>query len=275
MTGKFGTLLCPDPASRVIARGAGQHGPLMLMYHAIVPGRGAADWPWAVSAGNFRAQMDYLHANGWNTVTMNALATASGQISSRTVVITFDDGYANNLGAVEILKESGMRATWFIVSGSIGQAPRWSADGRPDGRLLSGNELRSMDEAGMEIGSHTRSHPRLTDLATEAVDAELRTSKAELEDILGHPVGSFAYPYGKYDERVVDAVRSAGYAAACTTRTGWATRDGDPYRLRRLSIMNTDTVSTLARKLAFADNDVRWSRLMRYSAERLRARIPF
>lgn len=265
----------PDPLSRAIARGAGQHGALILMYHAIVPGDGAPDWPWAVSIGRFRAQMDYLAANGWHTVSVDALATPGEQPARRTVVITFDDGYANNLDAVEILKERDMHATWFIVSGSVGQAPRWPADGRPGGRLLSRDELRTMDQAGMEIGSHTCSHPRLTELAPDGVNTELVDSKAELEDTLGHTVGSFAYPYGRFNDAVANAAQAAGYRAACTTRTGWATRDGDPYRLRRLSIMNTDTVSTLARKLAFADNDVRWRKLMRYGAERLRARIPF
>lgn len=265
----------PDPVSRAIARGAGRHGPLMLMYHAIVPGDGVPGWPWAVSAGHFQAQMDYLHANGWNTVTMAALATAARQPPSPTVVITFDDGYVNNLSAVEILQARGMRATWFIVSGSVGQAPFWPADGRPEGRLLSSEELRAMDAAGMEIGSHTRAHSPLTELAPDAVHEELRTSKAELEGILGHPVESFAYPYGKFNDAVVDAVRTAGYGAACTTRPGWATRDGDPHRLRRLSIMNDDTVSTLARKLALADNDVSWRRLAGYSLDRVRARLPF
>ena len=66
------------------------------------------------------------------------------------------------------------------------------------------------------------------------------------------------------------AVQRAGYRTACTTRTGWALRDGDPYRLRRLTVFNTDTASTLARKLYLGSHDVRWSDLARYATRRLR-----
>jgi peptidoglycan/xylan/chitin deacetylase (PgdA/CDA1 family) len=245
----------------------------MLMYHAVVPGPGTPAWPWAVSADGFEAQIDYLQDNGWTSRTMAELAASKSP--PRTVVITFDDGYANNLAAFEMLAKRDMRATWFIVSGSVGQDPKWPADGRPAGRLLSGQELRTMCDAGMEIGSHTQSHCVLTQLDQARVDKELRASKAELEDVLGGVVGSFAYPYGKFDDGIVRSVAAAGYTAACTTRTGWATRDGDPYRLRRVSIMNNDTVSTLARKLALADNDVGWDKLARYGMNRVRARLPF
>lgn len=261
----------PDPISRILARGAGAQGPLMLMYHAVVAGDGMPSWPWAVSAANFEAQLDYLRGQGWTTLTMAELA--AGKPPPRAVVVTFDDGYADNLAALEMLTQRRMRATWFVVSGSVGQRPAWPADGRPEGRLLSADELRAMRDAGMEIGSHTRSHCRLTDLETHGVNEELRGSKAELEDILGSPVGSFAYPYGKFDDSIVRAVSAAGYAAACTTRPGWATRDGDPYRLRRLSVMNDDTVSSLARKLALADNDVAWGRLAGYAMQRVKARL--
>lgn len=264
-----------DPFTHALGRRAGQNGPLMLMYHAVVPGGGIPDWPWAVSSGRLEAQLDYLRDSGWHTMTMGELAAIPGKPAPRTVVITFDDGYADNLVAFEMLARRNMRATWFIVSGSVGQEPKWPADGRPAGRLLSREEMREMHDAGMEIGSHTRSHCRLTEVDAATVEAELRGSKAELEGMLGRAVSSFAYPYGKFDDRIAEAVRAAGYGAACTTRSGWATRDGDTYRLRRLSIMNTDTVSTLVRKLTFADNDVTWQALARYASNRLRARLPF
>lgn len=261
-----------DPISHALAKGAGGHGPVMLMYHSVSPGGGTPAWTWAVSARRLEAQLDYLKDNGWGTLTMGALA-ASGAPAGRAVVITFDDGYADNFAAFEMLAERGMRATWFMVSGSIGRAPAWPGDGRPAGRLLSGDELRAMQAGGMEIGSHTRSHCRLTETPPENLEDELRGSRADLEDLLGRPVTSFAYPYGGFDERSVEAVRGAGYAAACTTRTGWALRDGDALRMRRVSVFNGDGLGSFARKLAFADNDVSWTRLGRYALDRVRSRL--
>ena len=263
-----------DPISRALHRQAGQHGPVMLMYHAVTPGKDAPAWPWAVSMRQFRDQLDFLATEGYATPTMRELVDPPAKTwPGRTAVITFDDGYADNLAACEELQKRGMRATWFVVSGSVGHAPGWPADGRPEGRLLNATELRDMHEGSMEIGSHTVTHTRLTDTDDVHLASELTDSKAALEDMLGAPVDSFAYPYGAWDDRCVLAVKQAGYRAACTTRTGWTLRDGDPFRLRRLTVFNIDTVSILARKLHFADNEVSWPVLARHGLNRIRSRL--
>lgn len=259
-----------DPITRALHRRSGEHGPLMFMYHAIVPGKGVPSWPWAVSLQQFRDQLDFLATEGYATPTMGELVAAPvKQWQGRTAVITFDDGYVDNLAACEELQKRGMRATWFIVSGSIGEMPRWPEDGRPAGRLLNAGELREMQENGMEIGSHTVSHVRLTGLDDAHLMQELTHSRTTLEDLLGNAVGSFAYPYGDWDARCAAAVQQAGYAAACTTRTGWALRDKTPYQLRRLTVFNTDTPGSFARKLYFGSHDVRWRDIARYALRRI------
>ncbi|HQS80879.1 MAG TPA: polysaccharide deacetylase family protein [Thiobacillus sp.] len=259
-----------DPLSRYLHRAAGQHGPVMLMYHAVTPGKIRPGWPWAVSMQQFRDQLNFLAAEGYATPTMGELVAEPNKWTGRTAVITFDDGYVDNLAACDELQKRGLRATWFVVTGSIGESPKWPADGRPEGRLLNVVELREMQSRGMEIGSHTVNHVRLTEVSDARLTSELSDSKAALEDLLGRPVGSFAYPYGVWDVRCDDAVKQAGYSAACITRTGWALRDANPYLLRRLTIFNTDTVSTMARKLYLGSHDVRWRDLAGYALRRLR-----
>ena len=214
-----------DPITRLLHDKAGTHGPVVLMYHSVQLGTLAPGWPWAVAERSFCKQLDFLQAEGYQTLTMGELATGRATPTGRCVVITFDDGYVDNLAASAALAKRGMCASWFIVSGSIGREPAWPADGRPGGRLLNAAELRQMHSAGMEIGSHTVSHARLPDLDEAALARELTDSKAALEDAIGAPVSSFAYPYGLWDARCEDAVRRSGYTAACTTRTGWAMRD--------------------------------------------------
>lgn len=260
-----------DPLTRALHRSTGEHGPAMLMYHAITPGKGVPAWPWAVSMQRFCDQLDFLVAQGYATPTMRELVAAPAkEWSGRTAVITFDDGYSDNLAACEALQKRGLRATWFIVSGSIGQVPRWPADGRPSGRLLNAAELRAMQEGGMEIGSHTVNHVRLTEADDARLMREVTDSKSGLEDLLGSAVDSFAYPYGACDARSAAAVQQAGYAAACTTRTGWALRDNAPYQLRRLTVFNTDTPGSFARKLCLGSHDVRWRDIAGYALQRLR-----
>lgn len=222
----------------------------------------------------FCDQLDFLSAEGYVTPTINELVTAPAKTSStRTAVLTFDDGYVDNLAACDELQRRGMRATWFMVTGSLGKEPSWPEDGRPGGRLLSAGELRMMQAAGMEIGSHSVSHARLTEVDDDRLHAELVDSKIALENALGTKVGSFAYPYGDWDARCETFVMNAGYAAACTTRTGWAFYEKTPYQLRRLTVFNTDTASSLARKLALGSHDVSWPALAGYWKRQLMARF--
>ena len=259
-----------DPISARLHRRARPCGPLMLMYHAVTPEGGRPRWAWAVSMRQFQAQLDFLAAEGYATLTQRELAaTPPAALPARAVVSTFDDGYRNNLLASAELARRGMRASWFIVTGNIGGAPGWPSEHRPEGRMLDAAELRRLHADGMEVGSHSVSHPRLPTTSDDQLRRELADSRAALEDILGAPVDSFAYPYGAWDARCAAAVAQAGYTSACTTRTGWALRDNDPFRLRRLTVFNSDTTSTLARKLAVAGHNVAWRDIARLTLSKL------
>jgi peptidoglycan/xylan/chitin deacetylase (PgdA/CDA1 family) len=259
-----------DPLTYCLHRKSGRQGPAILMYHAIISGKKAAHWPWAISMKRFLDQIDFLVSEDYATPTVAELVAAPvKRWKDRTAVITFDDGYVDNLAACEELEKRGMKATLFMVAGSIGRPPAWPADGRPEGRLLNALELRIAHKKGIEIGSHGVNHVRLTESDNGCLKQELEDSKAILEDVLGHSVSSFAYPYGTFNERCSEAARKAGYAAACTTDTCWALFDHDPYRLRRLTVYNTDTVSSLARKLTFASNRVSLSEIVRYALRQI------
>jgi peptidoglycan/xylan/chitin deacetylase (PgdA/CDA1 family) len=262
-----------DPFSSLANRSAGRHGPVMLTYHSVSRGAEVPEWPWAVSVRRLKAQLDYLAGEGWTTPTMSELLAEPAGWPARTVVITFDDGYSDNLAAGEELVKRGLRASWFIVSGAIGRPPVWPATGRPAGRLLNAEELRGLHAAGMEIGSHTVSHVRLNEVDEARRREELTQSRDDIENVLGAPVHSFAYPYGAWDDVCAKAVRDAGYRGACTTRTGWALRDDNPYTLRRLSVFNTDSVGSLIHKLNSGSNDVSFKTLSRQFLQRAAMRL--
>ncbi len=256
-------------SARVHAHAA-VHGPLALVYHSVTPGAGRPDWPWSVSARDFANHLDFLADAGYTTQTVNSLVTPAGaEAGKRHVVITFDDGYRDNLAAAEALSKRSMTASWFVLSGNLGLPPRWADHAGPADSLLDIDELRQLDAAGFEIGSHGVDHLRLTALDDAALSHQLLASRRTLEQALGKPVCSLAYPFGAWDMRVRTAVAEAGYTRACTTDSGWALRDGDPLRIRRLTITHADTAAVLARKLAWAQNDVPWPRLAGRLARRL------
>lgn len=256
-----------DPLSHRLLAGAGTRGPLVLMYHSVGPGRPRSKWRWAVSLARFRDHLALLHSEGWTTRKVSDLVAAT-DLPAKTVAITFDDGYADNLQAVEELDRHDMTASFFVVTNDIGSVSRWDAGEAGTQPMLSASSLREMHGQGLEIGSHTRSHPRLTTLGDAAVADEVTGSKTALEDVLGAPVHSFAYPYGQYDERALAAVKAAGYAGACSTRSGVYTGE-DPFLIQRISVFNDDGPGRLARKLGLSSNDGRWTSLARYYSARL------
>jgi peptidoglycan/xylan/chitin deacetylase (PgdA/CDA1 family) len=262
----------PDPVTRWLHRRAQAAPAAILMYHAVTPGRTTPAWPWAVSLADFCAQLDWLAEAGYATPTVSELVREPARFGARTAVITFDDGYADNLAAWEELTRRGMKATWYVTTGYLGRTHPWR-DARPQGRLLAAEELRAMAASGMEIGSHTVTHPRLPELSDDMIRRELTEAKATLEEVLGQPVESFAYPFGAWDERCEALVKAAGYGSACHTRTGWALRDNDPFRLRRLTVFNTDTLGRFVRKLAWGSHDVSWPQVARYALSRIAARM--
>jgi len=261
-----------DPLSKMLLSGAGSRGTITLMYHSVEPGSGRPDWPWAISRRDFDAQLDLLVQGGWQSLSVADLA-GSGTLPERSVVITFDDGYRDNQAAFQALAERKLRATLFMVSGDVGGESSWGVSALERRALLDRNQLLEIMSMGMEVGSHSCSHPRLTQLDDEHLLTELVDSRKVLQDLLDAPIDSFAYPYGDYDARVVDGVREAGYSAACVTRSGWGRVDADPLRIRRVAVMAGDSLATFARKLAFADNDASWGQVQGYYVGRLRARL--
>jgi peptidoglycan/xylan/chitin deacetylase (PgdA/CDA1 family) len=133
---------------------------------------------------------------------------------SPRLAITFDDGYEDNYTvAWPILQEFGFPATFFAATDYVGNRARFNRDWQP--AMMSWLQLREMAAAGMEIGSHTCSHPHLPTLDATALRHELAGSRAALEERLALPVRSLAYPHGLHTSQVLDAAEAAGYALAC------------------------------------------------------------
>jgi peptidoglycan/xylan/chitin deacetylase (PgdA/CDA1 family) len=211
------------------------------MYHNIAPvPRGLRVYrSLFVSPGAFGRQMGLLHRLGYTGLSMTAaMPYLRGEQQGKVVVITLDDGYADNLqSALPVLQKYGFSATSYVVSGSIGRFNAWDAERlgirKP---LMTAQELRAWHAGGMEIGAHTRGHPRLTRCDDAQLHDEIHGSKADLEECLGAAVTQFCYPYGDVDDRVAAVTRDAGYVAATATRRGRAVPGSDLWRLPRVQV---------------------------------------
>jgi peptidoglycan/xylan/chitin deacetylase (PgdA/CDA1 family) len=154
----------------------------------------------------------------------------------RKVALTFDDAYLNLFtNGLPVLRETGVRATTYVVASLIGKLNQWD-DGKGARRepLMDRIQIGEWIQAGHEIGSHGLSHAYLTSLALDDVRREIIDSKKLLEDMFGQRVRHFCYPYGDWNEAIRDIVREAGYETATTTIPGFNTAGTDPFALRRL-----------------------------------------
>ena len=192
-----------------------------------------------VDPDRFERQLWMLKRLGLRGVSVSmGLDRLAGRRNDRVVVLTFDDGYADNLlYAAPMLNAYGFSATCYIVSNHIGQHNQWDADAlgvrKP---LMTTAQIESWLAAGMEIGSHTCSHPNLSGLDEQAALRELDDSRRILGAQFGVKVRHFCYPYGRFSKSTTELVRRAGYMSAVTTRRGLASEQDDLYQLPRASI---------------------------------------
>ncbi len=203
----------------------------------------------------FAAQMGLLKGLGFRVLRLDeALACLRGErpLPSRAVALTFDDGYEGFLRfALPELQRHGFPALVYLISGYLGRSADWFAKdpGRAVPRLLSGEQARGLRAAGIDLGSHSVTHPRLAGLDPETQRRELCDSKAALEDLLREPVPHLCYPYGSFDGTTVTAAHRAGYRSAVTCLRGPATPADHPLVLPRKGISYGDSLLGFAWKL--------------------------
>lgn len=193
----------------------------------------------------FARQLDYLAATYEPVSLSEAVARLrEGRAGGREVVVTFDDGFRNQLlNAAPLLAERGFRACFFLVTGLVSAAPEEATRicrerlhlPRPVQPLIW-EDVAALVDAGHEIGSHTQTHPDLSALSPAELEEEVAGSRGTLERALGRPVDHFSAPYGeahRFSAAVSEAARRAGYASCATAQRGRNTGADDLYALRR------------------------------------------
>jgi peptidoglycan/xylan/chitin deacetylase (PgdA/CDA1 family) len=234
--------------------------PRVLMYHSISQPQGDRD-PLCTSPERFEAQMLYLKRHNLRGVSMRELylATRSGDAKG-LVGLTFDDGYEDFLStAVPTLQKVGFSATVFVVAGMLGKENTWEHGDGPRFRLrlLEAEGVREVSERGMEVGSHSVTHPRLSGLDSETLIHEVDDSGQILSEIVNAPIEGFCYPYGDLDGPAVRTAREAGYVYAAATKRQV---EGGPYDWPRTYVGEEDSPLRLGVKLKVSPILARWRR---------------
>lgn len=212
----------------------------VLYYHSISYEKGNE---LRIPKEKFRQQMQYLKDNGYITLTLDefySFLVNNSPVPTKSVIITFDDGYKDNYeNAFPVLKEFGFKATIFVITSTIDN----------EKNFLTSTELKQMQNNGIDIESHTVNHDKLCNLTYDNQVKTLKDSKEFLEKLLHKDVKYIAYPYGKWNEDTLKAVKSVGYDMAFTTIGGWSNKSQGLYTLDRVYVSSNHGIDEFKRRL--------------------------
>lgn len=218
----------------------------VLLYHSVGSSRVKGHEELVVSPAKFRAQIEYLRRNGYQTILPSAWLNwqQGGQpLPPKPVIITFDDGYADLCDhALPILKENGFTAVVFLSTRLVGKNLPW--DGAS---VMNVEQIRYWKNQGIQFGAHSQTHADLRSLRGPALAAEIDGSFADFENLLGTKPEWFAYPYGRYDAGVVAG--ASRFKLAFTTEYGLNSLATNPLQMRRTMVQPADSLATFALRL--------------------------
>ncbi|MGH3278495.1 MAG: polysaccharide deacetylase family protein [Trebonia sp.] len=222
---------------------AALHRVPVLMYHEIA-GATATSSPLAVAPDVFAGQLAYLREAGFAALTAGELAAfladGTGELPERPIVLTFDDGYQDfYTHGLPVLKRNGFTATLFMTTGGIG-------DESLEKIMLNWRELSEVEQAGIEIGAHTVTHPKLDILPEKDLREELSVSKSQLEDHFGRAIPGLAYPFGYSNRKVREVARELGYTYAYSVDNALTTSSAGTFTFPRLTVQRTTTMDGFA-----------------------------
>jgi len=233
----------------------------ILMYHQIdqPPKRGTSLRGLIVAKESFARQMALLKLLGFKGLSMqDLLPYLKGEKQGKVVGLTFDDGFQNNAqNALPVLQKHGFTATCYGVSSMIGGTNNWDRGKVAEKPLMGLADWKTWRDAGMDVGSHTRTHAKLTELQPELAHAQITESKRELEQALGCEVNHFCYPYGWFTAAHRDMVQQAGYLTATTTQRGRVQSGADVFTLQRVMVARATHLVQFAAKILTTYEDRR------------------
>lgn len=215
----------------------------VLMYHYIRVNpdpRDRVGFALSVTPAAFHAQMDYLARKHFHVIPLSQAVAAirtHRPLPSRPVVITFDDGYADFFTtAVPEMRRYGFTATDYVVPNLLGRAS-----------FMSWSQVVAADRLGFTIGAHTMNHVALTHRSRSWAEWEMSESKHQLQEVLGHPVLEFAYPYGSFNGYLAGRARAMGYESAASTIPGAWHQPGELWWLYRQRVGGWTSLPAFAR----------------------------
>jgi len=239
----------------------------ILVYHSV----GRNNSFFTVTPDEFARQITYL-TRKYTIVSLEDVfefVTGRRDLPKKSVAITYDDGYYDNyLNVFPYVKKYGVPIAIFLVSGYVGKEMTL---GNIPLKMLDWSDIKEMSKNGVTIGAHTYSHPDLRRVSLKEAKAQIKLSKDEIEEAIGHQVDFFAYPKGAYKTSLFEVLTSLDFKAAFGG-DGLTRRGEERYALKRVSIDASVNFFTFKAKLTVATE---WYRKVENFGAKLILKLPF
>jgi peptidoglycan/xylan/chitin deacetylase (PgdA/CDA1 family) len=204
--------------------------PRILMYHSIGDEPASSHSELVVTPDAFEKQLKLLKGKGYTFLKISELLNSQNN-QSKKVAITFDDGFKDNYEvAFPLLKKYGAKATVYL-------APEIDGIEKLSKEMIS----EMVDSDLIEFGAHTLSHCNLEKCDAKSAEAEVKGSKERVETLTGRKCEAFAYPFGRFNDDVVNIVKSSGFSSAVTVKKG-ISNIVDPFRIKRISVLRSTNI---------------------------------
>ena len=225
----------------------------ILTYHSFE----ASSWKYSLEPTLFDEHLDYLTSKGYVSVTLSEYTQREGlALSTKPFILTFNGGFKSLERILPILQKYHCKATYFVPTAYIGKESQWLSNQGYTFTQLDWEALIALNQMGIEIGSHGHEHLQLDVIPEVLARHDISYSKVLIEDNIGQPCSSFAYPYGYQNIQIKKLVRTAGFSLACTMDDRISTSESDLYSLPRLSINSTMSAKDLKYLLRQKDSGV-------------------
>jgi peptidoglycan/xylan/chitin deacetylase (PgdA/CDA1 family) len=224
----------------------------ILAYHTFE----TSSWKYALEPALFDEHLDFLKSKRYVSITLSDYAHQEGMaLSTKPVILTFNGASKSFEAVLPTLEKHHFKATIFVPTAYVGKEGKWL--NQPSSTIFDWEMLRHLSVMGMEIGSHGHEHLQLDVIPDVLARHDVHYSKVLIEENIGKPCTSFAYPYGYYNTQVRDLVRTAGFSLACTLEEMVSSSKSDHYTLPRLPMSNRTTSSQL--KTLIRQKDISFS----------------
>lgn len=199
-----------------------RQGVPVLFFHSV----DESGSPLSISSEKFLKFIEYLHQRG-----------------CKNALITFDDGYKNNIEAIKVLQQFSFRTIVFVATAYIGKKNTFCRTDFPELEMMNANDIGQLAKQGVEFGAHGHTHRNLPELSQSDLIFEIKESRRILEEIAADKINYFCYPRGKYSKSIAAELERQGFRRAFTARTGIVSKESHPYFLPRVPL--NDAVSFL------------------------------